>query len=188
VPARARCAAQLYRDGLAPLILFSGGRIAPELAVVGRPLPDAQVNAAVAAREGVPGPAIQVLSAGTSTWEDAGVLRSWLLAHPAHEVLAVTSAIHSRRALRTLRIALDGTGASVRITSCEPPASPTSLWWLEERPLVQVLNETAKLLLYTFRYFLPAAVGLLDPPPSVRLAEEAPAQTSSSSPPPISSR
>ena len=79
VPARARCAAQLYRDGSAPLLLFSGGRVAPELEVVGRPLPDAQVNAAIAAREGVPDQAIRILSEGTSTWEDAGVLRSWLL-------------------------------------------------------------------------------------------------------------
>jgi uncharacterized SAM-binding protein YcdF (DUF218 family) len=164
VPGRARCAARLYREGLAPLLLFSGGRVAPELEVVGRPLPDAEVNAAIAAREGVPAEAIQVVAAGTSTWEDAGVLREWLRTHAAPEVLVVTSPIHSRRARHTLGIALDGTGARVRLTSCEPPASPGSFWWLEERPLVQVLNETAKLGLYAFRYFLPAALGLAVPP------------------------
>jgi uncharacterized SAM-binding protein YcdF (DUF218 family) len=164
VPGRARCAARLYRDGVAPVVVFSGGRMAPELEVVGRPLTDAEVNAAIATREGVPDQALRVLPAGTSTWEDAGVLRAWLLAHPARDVLAVTSPIHSRRALATLRLAVDGTATRVRVTSCDPPSSPASLWWLEERPLIQVVNETAKLVLYTFRYFLPAAIGLGSPP------------------------
>jgi uncharacterized SAM-binding protein YcdF (DUF218 family) len=93
------------------------------------------------------------------------VLRGWVLAHPVREVLVVTSPIHSRRARWTLRIALDGTGARVHVTSCDSPFSPASLWWLEERPLIQVLNETAKLALYAFRYFLPAAVSLGGPPP-----------------------
>lgn len=182
VPGRARCAASLYRDGLAPLVLFSGGRVAPELEVVGQPLADARINAAIAARGGVPEDAIRVVAEGTSTWEDAGVLRSWLLAHPARQVLLVTSPIHSRRALRTVRIALDGVGTQARVTSCEPPYAPSSFWWLEERPLVQVLNESAKLVLYSLRYFLPAALGLGGPPPGPSTAPVPPAQPTAAQP------
>jgi uncharacterized SAM-binding protein YcdF (DUF218 family) len=164
VPGRARCAARLYGEGVAPLVVFSGGRVTPELEVVGRPLTDAALNALIAVGEGVPESALRVVATGTSTWEDAGALRGFLLAHPVREVLAVTSPIHSRRALATLRIALEGTDARVRVTSCEAPFAASSFWWLEERPLIQVLNESAKLVLYSLRYFVPAALGLRGPP------------------------
>jgi uncharacterized SAM-binding protein YcdF (DUF218 family) len=164
VPGRARCAARLYREGVAPLVVFSGGRVTPELEVVGRPLTDAALNALIATGEGVPESAIRVVATGTSTWEDAGALRSVVLASPVREVLAVTSPIHSRRALATLEIALDGTGTHAAVTSCDEPFAPSSFWWLEERPLIQVLNESAKLVLYSLRYFVPAALGLRGPP------------------------
>ena len=41
LPERPRCAALLYREGRAPRLLFSGGKIAPELEAIGRPLSDA---------------------------------------------------------------------------------------------------------------------------------------------------
>lgn len=166
VPGRARCAARLYREGVAPLVLFSGGRVTPELEVIGRPLTDAALNALIATNEGVPEAATRVVPTGTSTWEDAAALRGFLLAHPARKVLVVTSPLHSRRAIATVRVALDGTGAEAAVTSCDEPFAPGSFWWLEERPLIQVLNESAKLVLYSLRYFVPAALGLRGPPPT----------------------
>jgi uncharacterized SAM-binding protein YcdF (DUF218 family) len=160
VPDRARCAAELYARGVAPRVVFGGSRILPELAAVDRPMTDAAVNATVAMQAGLPIEAAIVLPEGTSTWQDAGVLRRWAERAGARTIVAVTSAIHSRRARLTLALAAEAGGFAVAVTTCAGPAHPGSLWWLEERPLIQTMNETVKLALYLVRYLVPAWLGL----------------------------
>ncbi len=164
LPARARCAAQLYRRGLAPVVVFSGGRVAPQLEAIGRPVPDAILNAEVARRFGVPAEAIVTLDAGTSTWEDAGVLAGWLRLTGLRSVIAVTSPSHSRRALWTTRLALDPLGARLQLASCGHPYAPEDLWFLEEEPLIRTTNESLKLGLYLVRHLIPTWLGLRPPP------------------------
>ena len=164
VPARPRCAAELYAKGVAPRVVFGGGRIAPELGAVERPMTDAAVDATIAMQAGVPIDATVVLPEGTSTWEDAGVLRRWAEKEAARSVVAVTSPLHSRRARMTLDLVTRATGIRIAVVTCGEPLSPGSLWWLDERPLVQVSNEALKLGLYVVRYLVPARLGLRPPP------------------------
>lgn len=164
VPARPRCAAELYAKGVAPRVVFGGGRIAPELEAVERPMTDAAVDATIAMQAGVPIDATVVLPEGTSTWEDAGVLRRWAEKEAARSVVAVTSPLHSRRARMTLDLVTRATGIRIAVVTCGEPLSPGSLWWLDERPLVQVSNEALKLGLYVVRYLVPARLGLRPPP------------------------
>lgn len=164
VPDRPRCAAELYARGVAPHVVFGGSRVAPELAAVERPMSDAAVNATIAMQAGLPIEAAVVLPEGTSTWEDAGVLRRWAERSEAHSVVVVTSPIHSRRARLTLDLVTQASGVQFAVVTCAEPSSPGSLWWLEERPLVQVANETLKLGLYLVRYLVPAWLGLRPPP------------------------
>jgi uncharacterized SAM-binding protein YcdF (DUF218 family) len=167
VPERARCAAELYRAGLAPTVVFGGASVRPELEAIGSPLSDAAVNALVARQGGVPEAAEVVLPLGTSTWEDAYVLRDWIQSSGARTVVAVTSPIHSRRARRTLRFAIPPAAADVRVVACGESYPPGSGWYLDEQGLVSVTNEVLKLMLYSVRYFLPAALGLApEPAPS----------------------
>lgn len=167
VPARPRCAAELYARGVAPRVVFGGGQVAPELEAVERPMSDAAVNATIAMQAGVPIDATVVLPEGTSTWEDAGVLRRWAEQEDVHSVVAVTSPLHSRRARMTLDLVAKATGVEIAVVACGEPLSPGSLWWLEERPLVQVANEALKLGLYVARYVVPARLGLRPPPGDV---------------------
>ena len=164
VPARPRCAAELYAKGVAPRVVFGGGRIAPELEAVERPMTDAAVDATIAMQAGVPIDATVVLPEGTSTWGDAGVLRRWAEKEAARSVVAVTSPLHSRRARMTLDLVTRATGIRIAVVTCGEPLSPGSLWWLDERPLVQVSNEALKLGLYVVRYLVPARLGLRPPP------------------------
>jgi uncharacterized SAM-binding protein YcdF (DUF218 family) len=164
VPSRPRCAAELYARGVAPRAVFGGGSIAPELEAVERPMSDAAVNATIAMQAGIPIEATVVLPEGTSTWEDAGVLRRWAESADAHSVVAVTSPLHSRRARMTLDLVSRATGLRIAVVTCGEPLSPGSLWWLEERPLVQVTDETLKLALYVARYVIPARLGWRPPP------------------------
>lgn len=164
VPDRPRCAAELWKRGIAPRVVFSGGRILPELEAVERPMTDAAVNATIAMQAGLPIEATVVLPEGTSTWEDAGVLRRWAERDDVRSIVAVTSPIHSRRVRLTLDLVERTSGIEIAVVTCGEPASPGSLWWLEERPLVQVANETIKLGLYFVRYLVPSWLGLRPPP------------------------
>lgn len=160
VPDRPRCAAELYKRGIAPRVAFGGSRILPELAAVDRPMTDAAVNATVAMQAGLPIEAAVVLPEGTSTWEDAAVLRSFAERADLKSVVAVTSPLHARRARLTLALVAKATGLEIAVVTCAAPLAPGSLWWLEERSLVQVANETLKLGLYLVRYLVPAWLGL----------------------------
>lgn len=164
VPDRPRCAAELYAKGVAPRVVFGGSRVAPELAAVERPMTDAAVNATIAMQAGLPIDAAVVLPEGTSTWEDAGVLRRWAERENVRSIVVVTSPLHSRRARMTLDLVERASGVGIAVVTCSEPLSPGTLWWLEERPLVQVANETLKLGLYLVRYVLPARLGLRPPP------------------------
>ena len=171
VPDRPRCAAELYAKGVAPRVVFGGSRVAPELAAVERPMTDAAVNATIAMQAGLPIEAAVVLPEGTSTWEDAGVLRRWAEREDVRSIVAVTSPLHSRRARMTLDLVERESGLGIAVVTCGEPLSPGSLWWLDERPLVQVANETLKLGLYLVRYVIPARLGLRSSP-----GDAAPAQ------------
>jgi uncharacterized SAM-binding protein YcdF (DUF218 family) len=147
VPTRSECAADLYRREMAPRVVVSGERVRPELEAVGLPLSDAQVNARVLARHGVPPDRVVILEEGTSTFEDAGALRRWALGQPGvHRILAVTSPTHSRRARRTLRRAFRDSGIEVAVHPC--PADVPPQWWRHEDSLLRVINEYIKLAYY----------------------------------------
>jgi uncharacterized SAM-binding protein YcdF (DUF218 family) len=147
VPKRAEHAAQLFHSGIAPKVVVSGERIRPELEVLGMPLSDAEINARVLERCGVPAEAIIVLAEGTSTWEDAQALRRWATAQTGiHHIIAVTSPAHSRRARRTLREVFRGTGIDVRVQPYQ--RSLVLGWWKDEETLLRVINEYIKLIYY----------------------------------------
>ncbi len=147
VPERAACAADLFRRGMAPTVVVTGERIRPELAVVGIPLSDAEVNARILTHAGLPRSAIVVRPQGTSTWEDAHALRTWAQEQSdLHRLTAVTSPQHARRARRTLHAAFRGPGSDVRVWPC-PSALPAD-WWRREETVLPVINEFLKLTYY----------------------------------------
>lgn len=89
---RALLAARLYREGRAPLVLFSGG-------LSGSPrCPVAEVMAGVARDAGVPAEAIRVETTSTSTSENAERSAPILRSLGAERVLLVTDKLHMRRA------------------------------------------------------------------------------------------
>lgn len=162
VPERAECGAALYVEGVAPRVVFSGGRVDAELEAIGETIDDASLNARIAHERGVPRHAEVLLHTGSSTWEDAIALGSWMEAQRVRRVIAVTSPTHSRRAAYTLRMALGDLADEIHVYRCGSIYGP--LWWTRERSLVRVTLETLKFGFYVLRYFVPAAVGI-DPTP-----------------------
>lgn len=162
VPERAECGAALFREGVAPRVVFSGESVDAALEAVGRPMDDATLNALVARNHGVPTDAQILLHAGSSTWEDAVALGDWMRRSGTTQVVAVTSPTHSRRAQYTLWAALGELGEGVHVYRCGTIYGP--MWWTRERSLVRVTLEALKLGYYALRYLIPSALGLLPEP------------------------
>ena len=149
---RTQKAAQLYHEGRAPRVLLTndhtrGGwdnaqqrnpyfveRAADELMKAGVPADNIEV---------VPG------FAG-STRDEALIIKDYAVRARLKSVLVVTSAYHSRRALRTLRQAMSGTETTVGI---DPTDNGSQVfWWLRPEGWRTVGGEYAKLIYYYFKY------------------------------------
>lgn len=111
-------AVALYRKGVAPVLLLSGGPIGDTTW--------AELMRRQAMSLGVPESALRVQGRSTSTTEDARFSAEILSSLGARRVCVVTSSYHSRRAVRAFRKALS---AEVELSS--DPVTPS--WW-KERP------------------------------------------------------
>ncbi len=88
-------AVQLYRDGLAPAIVFSSGYVFA--------LREAEVMRAIAVANGVPADAVFLEEAAASTYENVTHSKRILDEHGWTRVLLVSSPYHMRRAVSTWR-------------------------------------------------------------------------------------
>lgn len=88
---------RLFRQGLAPWIVFAGGRPYPELPSL------AEGMAQLAMELGVDARAVVVENTSESTYENARNTRRILVQHGWRTVLLVTSAPHGYRAVRVFR-------------------------------------------------------------------------------------
>jgi uncharacterized SAM-binding protein YcdF (DUF218 family) len=153
---RTRKAAELYRQGRAPLVILTDDQTRGgwSSALQTNPYFVERAHEELT-KQGVPPDRIRVApGVAASTHDEALILRDYAASHGLRSVLIVTSAYHSRRALRTLRQAFNGTETTVGIapapTGAQTP-SPLS-WWLHVEGWRSVAGEYVKLVYYSFRY------------------------------------
>src|SRR5437660_1982750 len=157
IPGRALAAADLYRRGLAAMVLVSPGKSSARrkqtISELNVELPnDADLNRRVLIRLGVPPTAIHDIDEADGTIGEARALRAIVLRRGIRSVLVVTSKYHTRRAGMTFRWAL---GDSVRvhtIGSSYDDFEP-SHWWHERSDFHYLIIEYQKLLLFIFESF-----------------------------------
>ncbi|TMQ23703.1 MAG: YdcF family protein [Candidatus Rokuibacteriota bacterium] len=131
---RAALGIELYRDGLAPLLVLSG-------AVGWRS--ESAARAALAGKCGVPDTAVLARAAGHTTHEEVATLGPLLRARGVRRALLVTDASHMRRAMRLLADAgFDVLPAPVR--ALDAPRQPGE----RIRLLHETLRESLALLYY----------------------------------------
>ena len=136
---------ELYRQGLAPRLVVTGGRlVAPETT-------EADYLAAVALRAGVPRDAIIAERHSHSTWQDA--LRTLELARQQgfRRVLLVTSDWHSRRARWVFRRVYGPAGIEVLSVPSPEWRFDTLRWWQYPDGGETVIIEYVRLLWYALQ-------------------------------------
>ncbi len=152
LPDRILEAVDLYQAHLAPRIILTREQPLPGLQEVrarGAALAEHhEQNVSVAQQLGVPGDAITVMPAATSsTLAETRALVGYLKAQGIHSLLLVTSKAHARRARLIFRHAA---GSALRVAVCPSRHDPFSAgsWWHERAFVRRVVIEYGKLLTY----------------------------------------
>jgi uncharacterized SAM-binding protein YcdF (DUF218 family) len=163
-PERKRYGIELWRRGCAPTLVLSVARFEwRRFAELGLPdgglidlvqetRPEERLFFVVLDRAGAR--AFRVHKSGLGTWSEARALAEYIERERIGSVLVVSSAIHLRRAVTTLRGLLRGSQAGgVRIDATAVPehAMARDGWWRTPRTRRAVLWEAVKLFLYRVR-------------------------------------
>ena len=149
---RSYLAAQLFHDGRTSRILLTNDNLRGGWSSAEQRNPFFyEVAILELQRHRVPATAIEVIETPVaSTRDEAAVLVDHSHKRQLHSILVVTSAYHSRRALRTFRQAFAGSTVLVGMRAVKPgwqTPRPTT-WWLEARGWKMVAGEYFKLAYY----------------------------------------
>ena len=148
-------AIDLYKEGWAPVIVLSPGRLEVSESVLeerGVRFPresDLVRNAMV--QLGVPREAfLPTTGYVDNTAEEANLLRAMVKAHHWHRVIVVTSKYHTRRARFAFRRGLEHTGAVPIMRASRYDPSDPARWWRIRSDLRFAGTEWLKLIFYRF--------------------------------------
>ena len=137
--ARADSAIALWKQGYAPVLIFSGGSSDPESVASA----ELMKRAAVAA--GVPANAIIVEGSSATTEENAQRVAELMKTAGLRSAILVTSPYHQRRAAFLFEREFDRAGLSFRNHPADDPDWDANLWWASEPSRSLTLVELAKL-------------------------------------------
>ena len=119
---RATHAAELYRMGLAPIVVASGRRLRPNTGM-------AEIMERDLKSRGVPEESIvRVSHRAENTREEAGALATLIAGRGWKRILVVTSSYHARRARFIFERVLP-TGVSVQVSGARDSEFDPSRWW-----------------------------------------------------------
>lgn len=141
---RSSKAADLYRRGVAPVILMSPTDGAWN---------ETERHFQVLTSKGVPADAIRVLPGAVvqGTHDEALRVCEYVRAHPVRRVTVVTSAYHTARTRWAFRRALRDTGVEVRMAASDPHFTETD-WFMHEDGIKLYACEIVKILYYRIMY------------------------------------
>lgn len=148
---RAAKAARLYLDGYAPVVVALGGNRAGVLELS---ISEAEMTEQVLKQQHVPAAAIVTLPQGTSTWEEAFVVRRLKKLRGWHRLLLVTSHSHSRRVEWVFRKVLRDEHVTIAVVEAENGAYSLNNWWMVESGMIAVFTEYIKMAYYLLHYAL----------------------------------
>jgi uncharacterized SAM-binding protein YcdF (DUF218 family) len=148
---RTRTGVRLYDAKLAPFLVTTGD-VGDLHEIVEQT--QAELDAMLAERLGVPQEAITTLERSSSTREDALFSLELARARGWRRLIVVTSPYHTRRSGLVFRNVFAGTGITPTITLANPSRNQPAQWWTRERDLLDVSGEYLKLVYYALQGWL----------------------------------
>ncbi len=147
-------ASQLYKQGLAPLIVITRAESLPA-EKLGLAPNDTDVSLGVMSKLGVPPEKIVVLpveGGTTSTYDEALALRRYIESNNIGSIILLTSAFHTRRAKWIFDKELAGLPIRLEVAAVPHYGFDETNWWQSEDGLITLNNEYIKLVYYLVKY------------------------------------
>ena len=155
-PERTQKAAELYRDGRAPLVLLTDDHTRGGWSSAQQRNPFFVERATEELiKGGVPAEKIKIIpGVASNTRYETSLIKEYALNQGIRSVLVVTSTYHSRRALRSLRQVFADTDVVIGLeTAMTGPTTPSPFfWWLQPEGWGTVGGEYMKFVYYWFKY------------------------------------
>ena len=147
-------AAELYQQGLAPVVLIARAENTPavDLGLIPN---DTDISVGVLEKLGVPPEKIIILSVPggvTSTQDEAAALRQYIGTHPVHKIILVTSTFHTRRTRWIFNKTLAGLQVTLEMAAVPYVGFDQTDWWKNESGIIKLNNEYIKLFYYLIEY------------------------------------
>jgi uncharacterized SAM-binding protein YcdF (DUF218 family) len=137
--ARADSAIALWKQGYAPILIFSGGSSDPESVA------SAELMKRTAVAAGVPANAIVVEETSATTEENAQHVAELMRSRGLESAILVTSPYHQRRAAMLFEREFGPAALSFRNHPADDPDWDATFWWTREPSRTRTLIELAKL-------------------------------------------
>jgi uncharacterized SAM-binding protein YcdF (DUF218 family) len=137
--ARAESAIALWKQGYAPLLIFSGGSSDPESVA------SAELMKRTAVAAGVPADAIVVEGTSATTEENAEHVAELMRSRSLRSAILVTSPYHQRRAAMLFEREFGRASLSFRNHPADDPNWDPNLWWASDPSRSLTLLELAKI-------------------------------------------
>ena len=137
--ARANTAITLWKQGYAPLIIFSGAAIDPDS------VSSAEIMRREALRQGVPENATLIEPASATTDENASEVAKLMVQRKLRSAILVTSPYHQRRAALLFGRAFEPAGLALRNYPARDAEWDPNFWWRHDPLRSRTLIELAKL-------------------------------------------
>jgi len=147
-------AAELYKQGLAPVIVIARAENTP-VVDLGLLPNETDISVGVMEKLGVPAGKIIVLpipQGVTSTFDEAETLKQYIEGHQIQRIILVTSAFHTRRAWWIFNKTLSGLPVKLEMAAVPYADFNQTNWWKNETGLITLCNEYVKLVYYNFKY------------------------------------
>jgi uncharacterized SAM-binding protein YcdF (DUF218 family) len=142
--ARADTAIALWKQGYAPLIVFSGAAVDPDS------VSSAEIMRREALRQGVPLSATLIEPVSATTEENASEVARLMVERGLRSAILVTSPYHQRRAALLFARSFAPAGLVLRSYPARDPEWDPNFWWrhdpLRSRTLVEIAKLGAELL------------------------------------------
>lgn len=145
-------AAKLYKDGLAPWVLYMNVKATP-VDKLGISLTESELTRRVLLSNGVPDSALACIGNGVgSTYDESLAVREWLHKTGNKSIIITTDLFHTRRARWIFSRELKGENVKIQTVAAPLSAYGITNWWQNEEGLVAFETEVVKSAFYHVKY------------------------------------
>jgi uncharacterized SAM-binding protein YcdF (DUF218 family) len=145
-------AAQLYKQGKAQRVVCTGGNLDGNMQAIGKDYYECELTKAMLLRNGVDSTAVELLTKGTSTYEEGEAIERYCIDRNIKSCIVVTSLFHTRRVGWVVEKRLEKAGIDACVSGAPPRFYDPTAWWKSEYGLLDLNNEYVKLVYYAFKY------------------------------------